>query len=253
LSAGERVVWTGGNEGNEGLSSTSRMRYALVNDELVEPRKGERERCGLCEEEVIAKCGAIKVHHWAHLAGADCDPWSEPISEWHISWQDLVIRENVECIVGRHRADILTSDNSVVELQHSPISVDESHEREDFYGRMVWIFDATHRFNRLITGKWGVFSFGQDQTLAQLSQSGLSRFRAAADRGRGVLRHPRRILRLWSSPQARMVREAISSGYSVPECRLQPIAGTRSKGGEPLVTAKGSTHGERSTRRHDGN
>ena len=43
-----------------------------------------------------------------------------------------------------HRADIVTASGGVVEIQHSPISVDVITEREEFYGeRMAWIFDAT--------------------------------------------------------------------------------------------------------------
>jgi hypothetical protein len=40
------------------------------------------------------------------------------------------------------RADIVTASGVVVELQHSPISAETIAEREAFYGRMVWVFDA---------------------------------------------------------------------------------------------------------------
>src|SRR4029077_19261118 len=48
-----------------------------------------------------------------------------------------------EVIIGNHRADIVTRDGAVVELQHSTISPQEIAEREAHYGRMWWIFDAT--------------------------------------------------------------------------------------------------------------
>ena len=48
--------------------------------------------------------------------------------------------------MGPHRADIVTASGGVVEIQHSPISVDVITEREEFYGEhMAWIFDATGR------------------------------------------------------------------------------------------------------------
>ena len=48
---------------------------------------GQMAVCPSCNGEVVAKCGKIKVWHWAHLS-ADCDPWSEGMTEWHIGWQN---------------------------------------------------------------------------------------------------------------------------------------------------------------------
>jgi hypothetical protein len=45
-----------------------------------------------------------------------------------------------------HRADIVATDGTIVELQHSSINVDTIREREAFYGDMVWIFDARAAF-----------------------------------------------------------------------------------------------------------
>jgi hypothetical protein len=46
--------------------------------------------------------------------------------------------------MGPHRADVVADDGTVVELQHSPISLQEIRAREDFYGHdsMIWVFDA---------------------------------------------------------------------------------------------------------------
>ena len=66
------------------------------------------------------------------------------MTEWHRGWQLAVPPERREVVMGPHRADIVTASGGVVEIQHSPISVDVITEREEFYGeRMAWIFDAT--------------------------------------------------------------------------------------------------------------
>lgn len=112
--------------------------------------KGETATCPLCGSRVIAKCGQIKAWHWAHESMADCDPWSEGETEWHLEWKMLFQAMGefsgpsveIEKTIGNHRADIVV-DGCVVELQHSPISTEEVHERENFYGsRMCWIVDA---------------------------------------------------------------------------------------------------------------
>lgn len=108
---------------------------------------GQRAVCPSCNGEVVAKCGKIKVWHWAHLS-ADCDPWSEGMTEWHIGWQNEFPEECREVVIQRngeiHRADIMLPDGTVIEFQHSPISQDEIAKREEFYGaKMVWMFDLT--------------------------------------------------------------------------------------------------------------
>ena len=58
-------------------------------------------------------------------------------------------KENVEVTVRknerRHRADIIGNDGTVIELQHSPISIEIIHEREVFYENMVWVFDMAYK------------------------------------------------------------------------------------------------------------
>jgi competence protein CoiA len=99
-------------------------------------------RCPSCHGAMRAKCGRIVSWHWAHLAQADCDIWAEPDTEWHRAWQELVPATHREIVIGDHRADIVTPDGTVVELQHSYLSPDQIGEREQYYGRMIWIFDA---------------------------------------------------------------------------------------------------------------
>ncbi|HEV3203090.1 MAG TPA: hypothetical protein VGY77_01845, partial [Gemmataceae bacterium] len=66
----------------------------------------------------------------------------------------------VEVPFDRHRADILANSDIVLELQHSPIQPEEIAERERFYEDMVWLFDATYRFDHVISENRVFFSFG---------------------------------------------------------------------------------------------
>lgn len=119
------------------------MRYALVDNRRTEAVPNSRGKCPTCASEVLSKCGSIVRWHWAHTGQDDCDQWSEETSPWHRNWQQLVPEAWREVTIGRHRADILAIDGTVVELQHSHLAPDEIREREDFYGQMVWIFDVT--------------------------------------------------------------------------------------------------------------
>lgn len=124
------------------------MRYAIGDlDARLDATPAARARCPVCKEAVMAKCGEIVTWHWAHLASDDCDPWSEPETVWHRTWQDVVPPHQREVVIGKHRADVVTPDGWVVELQHSSLSVADIRAREDHYGRMVWIFDATGAYD----------------------------------------------------------------------------------------------------------
>lgn len=103
--------------------------------------RGIDATCPLCSCRMIAKCGAINVHHWAHEAD-DCDPWYEPETAWHRYWKSLLPDDRTEVSRAGHRADIVRRDGTVVELQHSPMSVCDIAARESAYGKMVWLFDG---------------------------------------------------------------------------------------------------------------
>ena len=119
------------------------MLYATKDDQKIRPQPGMRAKCPACGDDVIAKCGGVKVWHWSHLA-ADCDPWSEPETEWHLTWKERFPQECREVVIGNHRADVLTKSGIVIEFQHSSISTEEIEERESFYGeRMMWVIDAS--------------------------------------------------------------------------------------------------------------
>ena len=120
------------------------MMYANTAAGRAEAAPGLAGTCPSCGHPCRPKCGKIVIWHWAHHARADCDPWSEPMTEWHLGWQRAVPPERREVVIGPHRADIVTASGGVVEIQRSPISPDVIEEREAFYGeRMAWIFDAT--------------------------------------------------------------------------------------------------------------
>lgn len=118
----------------------------------LEAFPGGRSICPGCRAEVIAKCGQIKVPHWAHRVN-DCDSWAEPETAWHRNWK-LLLREKygatLEVVMGNgeHRADAVLPDGTVVELQHSYLDGEQIHAREKFYGRMIWIYDC-HWMDRL--------------------------------------------------------------------------------------------------------
>jgi hypothetical protein len=106
---------------------------------LAQP--GVSGTCPMCGKEVVPKCGEIVSWHWAHKA-RDCDSWGEPESEWHMGWKDRFPPSWQEVTMGPHRADVLTP-RGVVEFQRSAISGAEIREREQFYGKMIWVVDAT--------------------------------------------------------------------------------------------------------------
>lgn len=126
------------------------FRYAL--DELnqnIEPIKGKHAWCKLCGLEVLSVIPEKRAKHWRHKAKEGCDPWWENITEWHLSWQNSFPEECREIICQdpvtqeKHRADIITKNGMVIEVQHSSINVDERQAREKYYlsiyGKMIWI------------------------------------------------------------------------------------------------------------------
>ncbi|MCH5716684.1 competence protein CoiA [Niabella hibiscisoli] len=125
------------------------MQYALVNGQRSQALKGEKGICEQCKSEVIAKCGNIKLHHWAHKIIKDCDRWWEPETEWHRKWKNHFPEEFREVsFIDKntnepHRADIYTDKGITLEFQHSHIDPNEQLAREAFYQNLVWIVDGT--------------------------------------------------------------------------------------------------------------
>lgn len=119
------------------------MEFAIVDDARVKATPGGKAICPLCRTAVLAKCGEIYIHHWAHVSGKDCDSWWEPETEWHRYWKSFA--QQTEVTIADHRADIVTQSGLIVELQHSNISAKEIQSREACYGsRLRWLFDGTN-------------------------------------------------------------------------------------------------------------
>lgn len=115
-----------------------------------------RALCPSCGNNVVAKCGSIKIWHWSHETSADCDSWGEHETPWHAGWKSKFPVESREVVIGNHRADVFHR-GLVVELQHSSISPEEIMDREKFYQRMIWIVDASVFLERL-----GLSTYGED-------------------------------------------------------------------------------------------
>lgn len=127
------------------------MKFAIVNGSRKEPTPKSTGLCPVCQHEMIAKCGKIKVWHWAHSKKDHCDNWWEPETEWHRNWKTFFPEESTEVIIERagikHIADIFYS-GQVIELQNSPINSETIEAREKFYGdSMIWIVNG-EKFQR---------------------------------------------------------------------------------------------------------
>lgn len=124
------------------------IRYAKVDGELIEPSTGIKGLCPGCGNVVIAKCGEINIHHWAHQRKFDCDRWWEPMTQWHIDWQNKFPKSWREVIfrdeqTGEfHRADVHTRNGLTIEFQHSALSLQELNSRNAFYKKIIWVVDA---------------------------------------------------------------------------------------------------------------
>lgn len=125
------------------------MKFALIDNIRTEAAKGAKGLCPSCGSELIAKCGDIKVNHWAHKGVRSCDPWWENETQWHrewkgnfsTDWQEIILRD--ETTNEKHIADIRTPQEFVIEFQHSYIDPVERKKRESFYKKMLWVVDGT--------------------------------------------------------------------------------------------------------------
>ena len=120
------------------------MKYGIVAGARHEAARGLSGQCPACGAALIAKCGDLRVHHWAHKGARTCDAWWEPETEWHREWKDRFPKDSQEVIQRaedgeKHIADVKTKHGHVLEFQHSPISNEERAAREAFYRRMSWI------------------------------------------------------------------------------------------------------------------
>lgn len=125
------------------------MKFALINNNRTTATKGAKGLCPNCGAELIAKCGDLKVNHWAHKGIRNCDPWWENETEWHRAWKSNFSTDWQEVIMTdettgeKHIADIRSEYGVVVEFQHSHIDPMERIKRETFYKKMLWVVDGT--------------------------------------------------------------------------------------------------------------
>lgn len=123
------------------------MEFSNVDGQRRLAEAGLKGVCDLCGVDTIPKCGNIRIHHWAHRRGHQCDPWWENETEWHRKWKREFPEDCREVTVTssggeRHRADVKTVSGRVLEFQHSPIKLNERLAREAFYEEMVWVIDG---------------------------------------------------------------------------------------------------------------
>ncbi len=126
------------------------MKFAYVVNIKTEATKGAKGICPYCGSELIARCGEVKVNHWAHKGNRNCDPWWENETEWHrwwkgqfpVEWQEVVHRDKSG---EKHIADVKTKEEWAVEFQHSYLKPEERRARNAFYQKLVWVVDGLRR------------------------------------------------------------------------------------------------------------
>lgn len=122
--------------------------------EEMYPRRGASGLCPGCGGEmvpVICTSGAFE-NHWRHLSLGDCIECNrEPETGFHAHWKSCAPPECREKVIRRNgqvkRADIKPrTRGSVIEVQHSPLTVAEVRDRDEFYGAgLVWLWDSDGR------------------------------------------------------------------------------------------------------------
>lgn len=126
------------------------MRYALTNGQRREAEPGLSGQCPSCLAPVVAKCGEIKIRHWAHRGKRVCDLWWENETAWHRQWKDQFPVEWQEQIHiaddgEKHIADVKTSQGWALEFQYSAMTPEERRSRNDFYQKLVWVVNGLRR------------------------------------------------------------------------------------------------------------
>jgi len=125
------------------------MKFALLNDKSIEATKGAKGVCPCCGYELVARCGEVYIHHWAHKKKCD-DYWWENETEWHRNWKNQFPKEWQEIIQKdesgeKHIADVKTNEGWVIEFQHSYLNPEERRSRNNFYKKLIWVVNGTRR------------------------------------------------------------------------------------------------------------
>ncbi len=98
------------------------MKFALVNGQRHEAQPKLSAICPGCDQPMIAKCGEVRMPHWAHRSTLLCDPWWENETEWHRNWKDQFPEAWQEYVYRaddgeKHIADVRTDKGWVIEFQ----------------------------------------------------------------------------------------------------------------------------------------
>ena len=127
------------------------MLLALKTDKLEKATPGANAICPHCRGQVAPRCGSIRTWHWAHKVG-ECIYHTEPETEWHLEWKDRALKLGfeIEKRFGEHIADIYDpKTNTVIEVQHSPISEEDIIDRCFYYSDLCmnvkWILDKIQK------------------------------------------------------------------------------------------------------------
>lgn len=126
------------------------MKFSLVGEQRQEAQPKLSGTCPACGNPVIAKCGKVRIWHWAHKGEFACDPWWENETEWHRAWKGHFPADWQEVVHQgpsgeKHIADVKTDQGWVLEFQHSHMKPEERQSRDNFYPKLVWVVDALRR------------------------------------------------------------------------------------------------------------
>ena len=126
------------------------MEFAVVEgDPRRKAQPGQRAECPGCGQAMIARCGKVRIWHWAHERAGNCDFEWESETEWHRAWKNQFPEDWQERICStdgkKHFADVMTASGMVLEFQHSPLEREQREARESFYPKMVWVADGLTR------------------------------------------------------------------------------------------------------------
>jgi hypothetical protein len=126
------------------------MKLALVNGQRQEAHPELSGKCPACDQPMVAKCGKVRMWHWAHQGGRSCDLWWENETQWHRAWKGQFPDEWQEIVQQaktgeKHIADVKTDRGWVIEFQHSYLPPEERRSRDAFYPKLIWVVDGTRR------------------------------------------------------------------------------------------------------------
>jgi hypothetical protein len=137
--------------------------YAIVNGEeihITDYVDGSLATCISNHHELISVKGQYNKHHFRHKH--TCDVCKSPLSDWHAEWQShfkyievpfplvdgQIKARRADIVVGNFVIDVQysTKPGTIVEIQHSPITLDEVNNRNHDYHlhhkKVIWIIDG---------------------------------------------------------------------------------------------------------------